>query len=651
MDEPILLNLPFTVGGDNKEDDCVGCSDSQFRAIHQISLHALSHNYNVVEAAASKQQCNVICVVKADGYGHGAIDTAIHLANSVGADAFAVATLEEGIELRKALDLSSKRGRKPDSKQNFSLSSSDAATILTITTPTKNNCRQPLLRILVLGPPVGFPRCFDDYYYYQIECMISGPEVAAALEVWLSNPLDREICLVKKVSQETKEEFVGNEQKSEMKNAPINSSNVNPPMQNLDLPLSSTFDESITPSTTQKSLTLNATSGIDLAKEYRQLLQTQEKIAIAAKEFTAQQNHSDIHAINSNCNYEKQDAMKILNEPDFEGIEAAARSSYLRQQEVEEKNQVLVEGDDNSILTMTTTASTSSSKRKKRRLRWHALVDSGMGRLGFKTEISNLDATQRRDTVDIIQELVKAQLHQAAPIEFYGMCTHMADANSTSTYTNDQIGRFTSLLKRVRSVGISIPTVSTDNSSALLTTNLTHFDPVALLEQPGLNTRGFVRCGGALYGQRPAFPQLKAVSTLGAAVRHVAILKEGESVGYDRAYIAPPGGVRIATLTIGFADGYPRELGNGKGYVHIREKLYPVAGNVCMDMMMVELGPATVDDNSLETVKVGDMAILWGGPGTPLAELASNLGTTQSALTCGLNKTRVLRELMRGDPT
>jgi alanine racemase len=230
----------------------------------------------------------------------------------------------------------------------------------------------------------------------------------------------------------------------------------------------------------------------------------------------------------------------------------------------------------------------------------------------------------------------------APSVEFFGMCTHMADANALSTYTNDQILRFKSLLKRVRDAGISVPTLSTDNSAALLTTTLTHFDPVELLTQKGMNTRGFVRTGGGIYGQRPAFSQLKAVSTLVAAVRHVATVKEGESVGYDRAYIARDEAKLIATLTIGFADGYPRELGNGKGKVSIRNRLYPVAGNVCMDMTMVELGPA-----SQETVIcVGDVAVLWGDGGVPLVEIAATLNTTQSALTCGLNKTRVLRELV-----
>jgi alanine racemase len=109
--------------------------------------------------------------------------------------------------------------------------------------------------------------------------------------------------------------------------------------------------------------------------------------------------------------------------------------------------------------------------------------------------------------------------------------------------------------------------------------------------------------------------------------------------------------VRIATLTIGFADGYPRELGNGVGKVSIRGHLFPVAGNVCMDMLMVELGPAGDKHGAGAQVIVGDTAILWGpddgeeGEGhVPLKDLAATLKTTQSALTCGLNKERVLRQ-------
>jgi alanine racemase len=228
----------------------------------------------------------------------------------------------------------------------------------------------------------------------------------------------------------------------------------------------------------------------------------------------------------------------------------------------------------------------------------------------------------------------------------------MADASSTSDYTHSQISKFIALLKRIRNAGIFVPTISTDNSAALLTSELTHFDPQEILSQAHANTRGYVRCGGAIYGQRPAFRQLRAVSTLLASVRHVAILKEGETVGYDRAYTAPYN-VRIATLTIGFADGYARELGNGVGKVVIRGAVFPVAGNVCMDMLMVELGPAGDKDGVGARVRVRDTAVLWGPMDEDddeglvrLQDIAATLKTTQSALTCGLDKIRVRRRFV-----
>jgi alanine racemase len=228
----------------------------------------------------------------------------------------------------------------------------------------------------------------------------------------------------------------------------------------------------------------------------------------------------------------------------------------------------------------------------------------------------------------------------------------MADAHSLSDYTHEQMAKFLLFLERVRKAGISIPTVSSDNSAALLTTNLTHFDANAILTQPGADTRGWVRIGGAIYGQRPSFPQLRAVSTLMASVQNVAVVKKGESVGYDRAYLASMD-VRIATVTIGFADGYPRELGNGAGKVSIRGGVFPIAGNICMDMLMVELGPAGESEGIGSQIMVGDVAVLWGpetdeddGDGlVRLQDIAKILKTTQSALTCGLNKVRVQRQL------
>ena len=622
-----------------------------------------------------------------------------------------------------------------------------------------NPRRSAHIRILVLGPPVGFPRCFDDYYHYNIEAMISGPEVAMALYEWVSNKDERKRLQVERAANELKEKILlepSNQIAATLKpkNNASNEGGVtavdtakgteeNPK----DLPAqisgqgenqsqasssgrSSTKSSSSTAMPIQRqipSATLTNVTGSDLAREVREILKNQKLAAETQKqqqlELEQQQKLDQQRKMNGHSAKKANGNMSTVtgessiedltvstakmstsstvtsgNENQssvtssqshvgtiqvFAGLEETARHSRIRQKamaseifhdEGEDEFESVAVSKGNHV-----SAGTQKSQKRqnhdrevmedggantnheslpmaiqsKKRLRWHALVDSGMGRLGFKTDLVLKDGhEEKRDTVEILKELVDLEVTLDCPIEFHGMCTHMADAsNSTSTFTDSQMNKFKSLLKRVRKAGISVPTLSTDNSAALLTTNLTHFtaNTQELLTQADADSRGFVRTGGAIYGQRPSFPQLRAVSTLMASVRHVATLKKGESVGYDRAYVASIN-VRIATLTIGFADGYPRDLGNGIGRVSIRGHLFPVAGNVCMDMLMVELGPAEDENGVGAQVVVGDTAILWGpddgeeGEGhVRLQDVAAILKTTQSALTCGLNKERVLR--------
>jgi alanine racemase len=677
----------------------------------------------------------VITVVKADSYGHGAVATALFLADTCGADAFAVATLEEGIALRKAFEQNPPgRWTKKIASlfHNATACTTDIAAAVGQTFLGANGAagrqekeavaakarsmRPSQIRIIVLGPPVGYPGCFNDYYHYNIEAMISGPEVAASLAAWVANEAERKRTQVERAAAEAKEQalqqqvtFSALTKEPESFNEQVGDNTNGKHVSDHSSPA----DSSPATGTQRKVLphpssTLGNVQGRDLANEVRAMLMKQKAATEAAESIqmapvapptqrgplTAGEVHSAESSVGETWEVldpSTEAPSKAQNAPvpsagqKFHGIEAVAKTSRHRaaaaakvqgqdvanevqamptkQTDATEESEVFrensaeyVEPEERAVETASTVSNASSGPAPtgpaRKRLRWHALVDSGMGRLGFKTEPVKGDANGRKDTVEILKELVDAEILSNAPIEFYGMCTHMADARMDSDFTHSQIERFVGLLKRVRKMGISVPTVSTDNSAALLTPSLTHFRPEEILSQPDAYTRGFVRIGGAIYGQRPAFKQLKAPSTLIASVRHVAVLEQGESVGYDRAYVAPYA-VRIATLTIGFADGYPRELGNGVGKVAIRGFIFPVAGNVCMDMLMVELGPAEETTGVGATVVVGDTAVLWGpvsdddcndGEGlVRLQDIASTLKTTQSALTCGLDKIRVPR--------
>ena len=116
-----------------------------------------------------------------------------------------------------------------------------------------------------------------------------------------------------------------------------------------------------------------------------------------------------------------------------------------------------------------------------------------------------------------------------------------------------------------------------------------------------------VRLGIGLYGVDNAFSQklnLHTVTTLKSTVAQIKHLKKGESVGYNRQTVVDDDSI-IATIRIGYADGYPRRLGNGIGKIWINGKLASVVGTVCMDMIMVDV-------TAIAGVKEGDEVVIFG---------------------------------------
>ena len=479
------------------------------RAVHRIRLSALEHNYRCVESSANKQRCSVIAVVKADGYGHGAVAAALHLADVCGADAFAVATLEEAIHLRRAFENNPPGRWSKQLASHFHVTdSSHPASWAVVDRPSTSSSsggvrhgepsptsvaaarstRRARIRILVLGPPVGFPRCFDDYYYHNIEVMVSGPEVAVALLAWVADEKERKRTQVERAANETMARALYKPMGPRENNVK-GANGVHKPIANAkDTPLSSIAADVPLKALRHPSSTLGNVSGHDLAKEVRTLLMNQKAAKDASnleKELQEQQQQgtSKSTSVTSSDNSIESDSsagkpqQPVPTKPPtqavgttFAGIEALAKDSRAREIAVN-RQQVVQEEHSPTIETTTSAATTASTtmipqvdhnkQAARKRLRWHALVDSGMGRLGFKSEVlpkqEQRNGNSSQNTVAIIQELVDAEIHTNAPIEFFGMCTHMADASSSSTYTNSQIERFTSLLSAVRQAGISVP--------------------------------------------------------------------------------------------------------------------------------------------------------------------------------------------------
>jgi Alr-MurF fusion protein len=128
----------------------------------------------------------------------------------------------------------------------------------------------------------------------------------------------------------------------------------------------------------------------------------------------------------------------------------------------------------------------------------------------------------------------------------------------------------------------------------------------AIIRHPDLQL-DMVRLGIGLYGIDSANAHrldLKEVATLKSKIAQVKTLEKGETVGYNRKGIAEEK-KRIATVRIGYADGYPRSLGNGAGKMLVAGKFAPTIGNVCMDMTMID-----ITDN--EAVVEGEEVIVFG---------------------------------------
>ncbi|GGN99301.1 alanine racemase [Saccharibacillus kuerlensis] len=245
-------------------------------------------------------------------------------------------------------------------------------------------------------------------------------------------------------------------------------------------------------------------------------------------------------------------------------------------------------------------------------LKVHIKVDSGMGRLG---QIVGPDA----------HAFVKKAL-EVDTIEVEGLFTHFARADEADkTYTMNQYEEFRNLTDALEQEGIDIPLIHTGNSAAAIDT-------------PGLSPK-MVRIGISLYGLYPSCEvgrtavALKPVLTLKTEAVFVKTLQNAMGISYGSLYTAEAG-ERIATLPIGYADGYSRMLG-GKAEVLIRGQRAPVTGTICMDQCMVSLKSFA----DAEDIQEGEEVVLLGsqsGESITADEIAAKLGTIHYEVVCML---------------
>lgn len=236
----------------------------------------------------------------------------------------------------------------------------------------------------------------------------------------------------------------------------------------------------------------------------------------------------------------------------------------------------------------------------------HIKIDTGMGRIGILPESAG-------DFASAVTNM--------PGIELEGVFSHFATADAADkTYAKEQYARFEEALKRISTRGIKVPIRHMANSAATLEMPETHLD--------------MVRPGIILYGLWPAAESKRSIELmpamqLKAQVAHVKTVGAGASISYGRTYTARSER-RIATLPIGYADGWTRLL-SGKADVFIHGRRAPLVGRICMDQCMVDV-------SSIPAVETGDTAILFGIPELPADEVAAVIGTINYELVCMVSK-------------
>ncbi len=221
-------------------------------------------------------------------------------------------------------------------------------------------------------------------------------------------------------------------------------------------------------------------------------------------------------------------------------------------------------------------------------------------------------------------ELIR-QIASLPQIVTEGMFTHFARADETDkTAALDQLSQFEYMIRLTKQAGVHIPYCHCSNSAAIIDLPQANMD--------------LVRAGIILYGLWPSDEVqkdricLQPVLELVSHVAYVKQLEAGKSVSYGGTYTATEP-KKIATIPVGYGDGYPRSLSN-KGCVLIHGKRAPIVGRICMDQFMVDV-------TQIPDVKTGDRAVLAGTDGTQtltLEELGDLSGRFNYEFACGLSK-------------
>ena len=245
----------------------------------------------------------------------------------------------------------------------------------------------------------------------------------------------------------------------------------------------------------------------------------------------------------------------------------------------------------------------------------HIAIDTGMGRIGF---------LPGDDTVKTINEVYNLE-----GLEVIGIYSHFSTSDEKDkSYANEQLFKFKKVMADLKALGIEIPLKHISNSGAII-------------DMPETYLNG-VRPGIILYGYYPSKEvsndnlSVKPALTLKAKVAHVKELHKDMYISYGKTFKTNKKTI-VATLPIGYGDGYPRALSENAKVI-VNGKFASILGRICMDQCMIDV-------TDIENVKTGDEVIILGGEGDlkfNADDMAEALGTINYEILCRI-KSRIPR--------
>ena len=239
----------------------------------------------------------------------------------------------------------------------------------------------------------------------------------------------------------------------------------------------------------------------------------------------------------------------------------------------------------------------------------HVKIDTGMGRIGY----TDLKVAEKE-----IEKMMEME-----GVEVEGIFSHFATSDEKDkSYAEQQFDMFKKLLERLKEKRINIPLKHMANSGAIIDLKYTYLD--------------MVRPGIVLYGSYPSEEVKRPLDlrqTMGFKTKIVYIkeVPEGTSISYGKTFITKRKS-KIATLPVGYADGFNRLLSNNY-HVLVKGKYAAVVGRICMDQTMLDV-------TDIEGVEVGDDVIIFGnqeGEKITAEEIAKKLNTIPYEVYCGIS--------------